>query len=76
MIIFIYTLKSQIYCIYVIFLVCYVAPNNFLIVAQKTTFYRVVMDIDDSSDSSLPVIGLKHVKAVEYDPISHMIYWV
>lgn len=34
------------------------------------------MDIDDSSDSSLPVIGLKHVKAVEYDPISHMIYWV
>jgi hypothetical protein len=45
-------------------------------VAQKTTFYRVVMDIDDSSDSSLPVIGLKHVKAVEYDPISHMIYWV
>lgn len=34
------------------------------------------MDIDDSSDSSLPVIGLKNVKAVEYDPISHMIYWV
>uniref|UniRef100_A0A2S2P0K4 Low-density lipoprotein receptor-related protein 6 n=2 Tax=Schizaphis graminum TaxID=13262 RepID=A0A2S2P0K4_SCHGA len=52
------------------------APNSFLIVAQKTTFYRVVMDIDDSSDSSLPVIGLKHVKAVEYDPISHMIYWI
>lgn len=54
----------------------YLAPNNFLIVAQKTTFYRVVMDIDDSSDSSLPVIGLKNVKAVEYDPILHMIYWV
>lgn len=59
-----------------IFLICYLAPNSFLIVAQKTTFYRVVMDIDDSSDSSLPVVGLKHVKAVEYDPISHMIYWV
>ncbi|VVC34410.1 Hypothetical protein CINCED_3A006647 [Cinara cedri] len=52
------------------------APNSFLIVAQKTTFYRVVMDIEDSSDSSLPVIGLKNVKAVEYDPISHMIYWI
>lgn len=34
------------------------------------------MDIEDSSDSSLPVNGLKHVKAVEYDPISHMLYWV
>ncbi|XP_050531547.1 low-density lipoprotein receptor-related protein 6 isoform X2 [Daktulosphaira vitifoliae] len=52
------------------------APNSFLIVAQRTTFYRVVMDIEDSSDSSLPVIGLKHVKAVEYDPLSHMIYWI
>lgn len=59
-----------------IIIICYLAPNSFLIVAQKTTFYRVVMDIEDSSDSSLPVIGLKHVKAVEYDPISHMIYWV
>lgn len=57
-------------------MICYLAPNSFLIVAQKTTFYRVVMDIEDSSDSSLPVIGLKHVKAVEYDPLSHMIYWV
>lgn len=57
-------------------LFCCLAPNSFLIVAQKTTFYRVVMDIDDSSDSSLPVVGLKNVKAVEYDPLSQMIYWV
>lgn len=34
------------------------------------------MDIEDSSDSSLPVVGIKNVKAVEYDPIAHMIYWV
>lgn len=34
------------------------------------------MDIDDSSDSSLPIVGLKHVRAVEYDPLSQMIYWV
>lgn len=34
------------------------------------------MDIDDSIDSSLPIVGLRHVKAVEYDPLSHMIYWV
>lgn len=34
------------------------------------------MDIEDSSDSSFPIVGLKNVKAVEYDPIAHMIYWV
>jgi len=59
-----------------IIFVYFIAPNSFLIVAQKSTFYRVVMDIEDSSDSSLPVVGIRHVKAIEYDPISHMLYWV
>ncbi|XP_055383334.1 low-density lipoprotein receptor-related protein 6 [Condylostylus longicornis] len=52
-----------------------IPPKNYVIFSQKNSFGRIVPNTTDSPDFPLPVSG-KNIRAVEYDPISHYLYWV
>lgn len=51
------------------------APRNYLIFSQRNSFGRLLPNSSDSPDASLPV-SAKNIKAVEFDPIHHQVYWV
>lgn len=50
-------------------------PRNYLIFSQRSSFGRLLPNSSDSPDAPLPV-SAKNIKAVEYDPIHHYLYWV
>ncbi|XP_007885779.1 low-density lipoprotein receptor-related protein 5 [Callorhinchus milii] len=52
------------------------SPISFLLFSQKTAISRMVLDQQQSPDIILPVHGLRNVKAVEYDAVDKLIYWV
>lgn len=51
------------------------SPRNYLVFSQKNSFGRLLPNSSDSPDAPLPV-SAKNIKAVEYDPIQHYLYWV
>lgn len=63
-----------------------VAPDEYLLLGQKSEISRLVMDSDMSDDGDdmevdnpeviLPIQGLKSVKALAYDPGQQQIYWI
>lgn len=50
-------------------------PRNYLIFSQRNSFGRLLPNSSESPDAPLPV-SAKNIKAVEYDPIQHYLYWV
>lgn len=52
-----------------------IPPKNYVIFSQKNSFGRLLTNTSDAPDAPLPVLG-KNIRAVEYDPIQHYIYWV
>jgi low density lipoprotein receptor-related protein 5/6 len=50
-------------------------PRNYLVFSQRSSFGRLLPNSSDSPDAPLPV-SAKNIKAVEYDPIQHYLYWV
>lgn len=50
-------------------------PRSYLVFSQKSSFGRLLPNSSDSPDAPLPV-SAKNIKAVEYDPIQHYLYWV
>lgn len=52
-----------------------IPPKNYLIFSQKSSFGRLLPNTSDAPDAPLPITG-KNIKAVDFDPISHYIYWV
>ncbi|XP_037945125.1 low-density lipoprotein receptor-related protein 6 [Teleopsis dalmanni] len=52
-----------------------IPPKNYIIFSQRNSFGRLLANTTDCPNVPLPVIG-KNIRAVEYDPISHHIYWV
>lgn len=52
-----------------------IPPKNYLIFSQKNSFGRLLTNTSDAPDAPLPVLG-KNVRAVEFDPVQHFIYWV
>jgi len=46
-----------------------------MIYSMKTSFGRLLPNSSDSPDASLTV-STKYIRAVEYDPIQHYVYWV
>lgn len=50
-------------------------PRNYLVYSLRSSFGRLLPNSSDSPDAPLPV-SAKNIKAVEYDPISHYLYWV
>ncbi|XP_039594902.1 low-density lipoprotein receptor-related protein 5 isoform X2 [Polypterus senegalus] len=51
------------------------SPSSFLLFSQKTAISRMVLD-EQSPDIILPIQGLRNVKAISYDPLDKLIYWV
>lgn len=56
-------------------------PQSFLLYSQKTEISRLVVSDDtESTDSApdvvLPIQGLRNLKALDYDPVDGMIYWI
>ncbi|OXB73785.1 UNVERIFIED_CONTAM: hypothetical protein H355_010331 [Colinus virginianus] len=52
------------------------APTSFLLFSQKSAISRMIPDDQQSPDIILPVHGLRNVKAIDYDPLDKLIYWV
>jgi low density lipoprotein receptor-related protein 5/6 len=50
-------------------------PRNYLVFSHRSSFGRLLPNSSDSPDAPLPV-SAKNIKAVEYDPIQHYLYWV
>lgn len=51
-------------------------PTSFLLFSQKTAINRMLVDEQQSPDIILPIHGLRNVKAISYDPVEKLIYWV
>lgn len=52
------------------------APSTFLLFSQKNAISRMIPDDQHSPDLILPLHGLRNVKAIDYDPLDKLIYWV
>uniref|UniRef100_A0A7M4FXE4 Low-density lipoprotein receptor-related protein n=2 Tax=Crocodylus porosus TaxID=8502 RepID=A0A7M4FXE4_CROPO len=52
------------------------SPSSFLLFSQKSAISRMIPDDQQSPDIILPMHGLRNVKAIDYDPLDKLIYWV
>lgn len=52
-----------------------IPPRSYLIYSQKSSFARMLPNATDAPDAPLTV-STKSIRAVEYDPIQHNVYWV
>lgn len=52
------------------------APESFLLVSQTSALTRLMPFGEDCPDVILPIQGLKVVKAVEFDPLTQLVYWI
>lgn len=50
-------------------------PKVFILFSQRNSISRFLVDTYDSPDITLP-IPLKNIKALDYDPVDHFVYWV
>lgn len=53
----------------------FVAPSRFLLFSQKTSISRMVLG-EQSPDIILPIHVLRNVRAVNYDPLDRLVYWL
>ncbi|XP_048481077.1 low-density lipoprotein receptor-related protein 6 [Plutella xylostella] len=51
-------------------------PEEFLLFAQKNAVGRIMIANGECNDAAIPLSGLKNVKAIDYDPISKLLYWM
>lgn len=42
---------------------------------QKTDIYQISLDSPDNSITMVPLNGLAHAIAIDYDPVDGYIYW-
>ncbi|KAH8340133.1 hypothetical protein KR067_010390 [Drosophila pandora] len=52
-----------------------IPPKNYIIFSQRNSFGRLLPNTTDCPNIPLPVSG-KNIRAVDYDPITHHIYWI
>ncbi|EDW37882.1 GL21340 [Drosophila persimilis] len=52
-----------------------VSCKNYIIFSLRNSFGRLLPNTTDCPNVPLPVSG-KNIRAVDYDPISHYIYWI
>lgn len=53
----------------------FAAPASFLLFSQKSSISRMVPG-DPSPDVILPIHVLRNVRAVGYDPVDRLVYWL
>uniref|UniRef100_A0A673ZAX5 Low density lipoprotein receptor-related protein 5 n=1 Tax=Salmo trutta TaxID=8032 RepID=A0A673ZAX5_SALTR len=51
------------------------SPSSFLLFSQKASISRMVLG-EQSPDIILPIHVLRTVRAISYDPLDHLVYWV
>ena len=50
-------------------------PVKFLLVARKQDILIISLDTPDFTEVVVPVSGMKHAVAVDFDPLDKMLYW-
>ena len=53
----------------------FTGPVNFLLVARKHDLRRISLDTPDQTDILLPVSGIRHAIAIDFDPVDRFMYW-
>ncbi|CAG9792217.1 unnamed protein product [Diatraea saccharalis] len=51
-------------------------PEEFLLFAQKNAVGRILVANGECNDAFIPLVGLRNVKAIEYDPEKRLLYWM
>ncbi|KAF4524536.1 hypothetical protein B566_EDAN002809 [Ephemera danica] len=52
------------------------APRNFLLFSQRNAISRLSPDTKDYPLVQLPIANLRNVRALEFDPVRQLVYWV
>ena len=50
-------------------------PVHFLLLARKVDIRRISLDTPDLTDVVVPVSGLRHAVAIDFDPVDKFVYW-
>ena len=50
-------------------------PFHFLLLARKGDLRRISLDTPDLTDVVLPVSGISHAVAIDFDPVDRYVYW-
>ena len=53
----------------------FTGPVNFLLLARKEDLQRISLDTPDLTHVVLPVSGVRHAVAIDFDPVDKLIYW-
>ncbi|XP_076640079.1 low-density lipoprotein receptor-related protein 6 isoform X1 [Colletes latitarsis] len=56
-------------------LTCAEGPEELLLIVQRTEICRISLDSPDYTNFVLPLIGIKHAIAIDFDPMQEMLYW-
>ncbi|KAL9955609.1 hypothetical protein ACROYT_G036957 [Oculina patagonica] len=54
---------------------CEEGPVHFLLLARKEDLRRISLDTPDLTDVVVPVSGIKHAVAIDFDPVDKFVYW-
>lgn len=50
-------------------------PARFLLMARKEDLRRIPLDTPDLTDLVVPVFGIRHAVAIDFDPVDKFVYW-
>ncbi|XP_076062572.1 low-density lipoprotein receptor-related protein 6 [Oratosquilla oratoria] len=51
-------------------------PDSFFLYSQKTEITRLVLDAQECPTVILPIHNLRNLRAIDYDPVNHQVYWI
>lgn len=54
---------------------CANGPEELLLLVQRTDIGKISLDLPDYTNFILPLSGIKHAIAVDFDPLENYIYW-
>ncbi|XP_011297971.1 low-density lipoprotein receptor-related protein 6 [Fopius arisanus] len=54
---------------------CAKRPEELLLIVQRNEICRLSLDSPDYTNFVLPLTGIKHAIAIDFDPVDEMLYW-
>ncbi|KAG7206637.1 hypothetical protein KM043_000315 [Ampulex compressa] len=54
---------------------CADGPEELLLIVQRNEICRISLDSPDYTNFLLPLSGIKHAIAIDFDPVDEMLYW-
>lgn len=64
---------SCVYC--AVYATTVTGAQELLLLVQRTDICRISLDSPDHTNMVLPLKGIKHAIAIDYDPVDGYIYW-